>query len=267
MPRDLVLATAMGYGPASVRRFVESLRRHYDGEIGFLVTSRGPNAQALLDYLAQWRVTPHFFDTALWMITDVQVGRYVRYYEILRGASQPYDRVLFSDVSDVVFQAHPFDGAPAGDLLAFLEHPRQTIGACQTNTLWITDIFGADMARQLAPFTVSCSGTTIGSHRAMCAYVEKLLSHAKPPLMMKLQGKRGHDQGIHNMLLHTGALPGVIQVENGTHVFTLGRVPDGEVVLTADAILTVAGRKPAIVHQYNYRPAVNAWVETVWPLG
>lgn len=266
MSRDLVLATAMGYGAAPVRRFVESLRRYYDGEIGFLVTSRGANAQDLLDYLARWRVTPYFFDTALWMVTDVQVGRYVRYYEILRGAAQPYDRVLFSDVSDVLFQAHPFDGAPKGELLTFLEHPQQMIGACKTNSLWISDVFGPDMAKQLAACRVSCSGTTIGSHGAMVEYVEKLLSHAKPPLMLKLQGKRGHDQGIHNMLLHTGALAKAVQVENGEHVLTLGRVPDDQVCLSNDAITTLAGAVPAIVHQYNYRPAINAWVESRWPV-
>lgn len=263
--RNLILATAMGYGPQVVRPFVESLRHHYDGEVGFLVTSRGADAASLVAYLRSRAITPYFFDTALWMVTDIQVGRYVRYYEILSGQPGTWDRVLLTDVSDVVFQGHPFAAAPEGELLAFLEHSARCIGDCPTNSMWIKDIFGDAGLAKVRNRPISCSGTTIGSQTAIQTYLEKLLSHAKPQQMMALQGKRGHDQGIHNYLFHTGALNGATLVENGVFVHTLGYVPAGEVAIGNDGIRSAAGTLCPIVHQYNYLPAAANWVGRAWP--
>ena len=49
MPRNLILGTAFNYGIEQVRVFVESLRRHYDGEAILLVSSR--SGSELADYL------------------------------------------------------------------------------------------------------------------------------------------------------------------------------------------------------------------------
>ncbi|MGE5503234.1 MAG: hypothetical protein ACM31L_02315 [Actinomycetota bacterium] len=261
MGETLVLGTAFGYGAQHVRIFVESLRRHYDGDVQLVVTSRGP--ADLLDYLPTRRVVPRFFDTALWMVTHIQVGRYVRYYEILRESPKRYDRVLLTDVTDVMFQGDPFHGAPDGDLLFFMEDPRTTIGASKPNATWIQQVFGDETLGQLADKPISCSGTTMGSHDAVLHYIELLLKYAKPDLMASLKGWKGHDQGIHNYLLHTGAVPARM-VENGTHIHTLGLMPDADIRIGTDGILGPHGRPCPIVHQWNYRPAAKAWVEKSW---
>ena len=208
MPDDsqfLVLGTAHGFRVPQVWVFVESLRRYYQGPAMLLVSGR--ESAELVKYLHSRDVTPVFFDCADWMTAHVQLTRYVRYGELLRGCQRSYERILLSDVADVLFQAHPLAGAPRGELLCFMERPGQTIGECPNDSLWVRQIFGADVLKQLSDRPISCSGTTIGSHAAILRYIDFLLSHADPKRMAGLSNYRGHDQGIHNYLLHTGALP------------------------------------------------------------
>ena len=252
--KNLVLGTAVGYGIEQVRLFVESLRRNYRGHATLLVTRWAP--PELIGFLRSYEIEPIFFG-AHRLVTDVQVGRYTRYYEYLRGSIVRFERVLFTDVADVIFQRDPFAGLPDGELFCFLEDKRATIGQCSSNSLWVREVFGEEMLARLANCRISCSGTTIGTLPAIEKYSELLLKHANPDVMMRLPiSGRGHDQGIHNVLIHTGALPNARVLENGDHVFTLARTPSAEIRIGSDGILTADGRKPAIVHQYNYHPAV-----------
>jgi hypothetical protein len=244
----------MGYDVRDVRVFVESLRRHYEGPAALLITSRSP--PPLLAYLRQRNIRPIFFDCTFWMVAHVQIGRFVRYGEFLRGC----------DVSDVIFQSHPFAGSPAGELVFFLEDARATIGACPSNSFWIQNVFGDEVLKRLSGKRISCSGTTMGSHQAILRYIETLLSYATPELTSRLIGTRGEDQGIHNYMLHTAALPNIRVSENGEFVYTLARVPPAETcVLPGGISVAASGRIPAIVHQYNYHRAALELATRMYP--
>lgn len=258
----LILGTAFGYEEASVRPFVESLRRHYEGEVQLLITS--VKSQGLVDYLGKQGIKTRLFDCAWWMRTHIQLGRYVRYWEILRESAVRYDRVLLTDVVDVFFQGDPFAGAPAGELLFFMEDFRATIGSCAINSGWIQQIFGPQIAAQLAAHRISCSGTTMGSHAAVEEYLSAMMKHVHPARLAALEPWRGHDQGIHNFLLHTGALPEARMVENGQWVHTLEKVPCEELNLHATGLYTAEGRRCPIVHQWNRYPEIAAWVQAAF---
>lgn len=260
MPNDskfLVLGAAYRLRVDEVWLFVESLRRHYDGPVMLLVTS--VDSQQLVAYLRSRDVIPVFFDCPYWMTTHIQLARYIRYGEILRGCDQPYDRILLSDVSDVVFQAHPFATAPAGELLCFLEGEGRTIGQCPNNSMWVEHVFGTTGLARIRDRTVSCSGTTIGSKQAILRYIDLMLSYANPTLVAGLPYLRGHDQGIHNYLLYNGAMPHARLVPNGQHVHTVGCVPDCEIQFGPfGTLLAPGGRLCPIIHQCNYKPAALA---------
>lgn len=255
----------MGYGIPEVWVFVESLRRHYAGDIALLVTSRSP--APLLAYLRSRNVRPIFFDCTFWMVAHVQIGRFVRYADFLRECERPYERIFLTDVRDVLFQSHPFIGSPAGDLTFFLEDSRMTIGQCQSNSTWVQNVFGLEALRQLAGKRIACSGTTMGSHGAILRYLDTLLSYAPPQLTSKLVGTRGEDQGIHNFILHTAALPGIQTSENHAFISNLCHVPPAEIRILPDGI-SAAGcaRPPAIIHQYNYHGETLAFVAREYPL-
>ena len=140
------------------------------------------------------------------------------------------------------------------------------IAQSQANCLWIDHIFGPNAVREAANWPISCSGTTIGSHATILQYIDRLLAQATPEKMARLVHLRGHDQGIHNYLLGTGALPQAVLVPNGRHVYTVGFIPDTAIRFAPDgAIITPGGEIPAIVHQYTYKPAIQAQVEAAYP--
>jgi hypothetical protein len=268
MPADgpnLVLATAWNIGVPDVYVFVQSLRRHYHGDAMMLVTSRG--STDLVRYLKSQDITPVYFDCTYWMVMHVQLSRYVRYEEILRGSTRQYERVLLSDSSDVLFQANPFEKIPDDPLLCFLEGPGRTIGQSENNRSWVEQIYGADGLEKIKNFEISCSGTTIGSHQAIVEYIGLLLQPAKPNVMVPLMKYRGHDQGIHNYLLRTGALPKARLVPNGQIVYTVGYVHDSNIALGPDGTILAPGAHLCpIIHQYNYKPALLAHVNAAYPL-
>ena len=261
---NLVLAAAWDIEAADVRPFVESLRRFYRGDVMMLVTSKG--SAALVDYLRSREIIPVFFDCQIWMVMQVKLARYVRYGELLRAADKQYARILLTDASDVLFQADPFANLPDDELLCFLEDPVRTIGQCPDDSLWIQQIFGPAILERLKDFEISCSGTTIGTHAAIVQYIDLLLQPAKPNLMAKLMNFRGHDQGIHNYLLRTGALPQARLIPNGEQVYTVGSVKDSDITLASGGVILAPGARACpVVHQFTYKPALLAHVRAAYP--
>ncbi len=261
---SLVLGTAYRLTVDDVWIFVESLRRFYSGNVMLLVNSYQP--PELATYLRSRDVFPVHFDGPPWMTAHVQMMRYVRYGEVLRDSRCSYDRILLTDVSDVVFQGHPFDSMGQGELLCFMEHPGCTIAQSKNMVRWIQQIYGDEALAELGECGISCSGTTIGTHPAIIRYIDLLLSQADPGVLAPLSGYRGHDQGMHNYLLHKGYLPEARLVPNGEHVYTLGLVPGAEVFAgEAGTLLTPDGRACPIVHQYTYNDRMRAHVAAAYP--
>jgi hypothetical protein len=260
-----VLGTAYGYEVESIWVFVESLRRHYTDEVKLLVSSK--SSPAFFDYLASRQITPVFFDSAAWMISHLLFSRLVRYAEVLRGSDVCYDRILLTDVNDVVFQGHPFEHAPEGDLLCFMEAAGRKIADCRTNRNWIADLFEAEVLARVADKEISCAGTTLGSHAAVLEYLDLLIGSVTTAQLLSLEGRGGHEQGIHNVLLHTGGLSRAQRVANGVHVFTLGYVLEKEYRLDhGDIVVEATGVKCPIIHQYNYKTILQAQILSHYPL-
>jgi len=123
------------------------------------------------------------------------------------------------------------------------------------------------MLARLANREVSCSGTTLGTFAAVRDYVKKLIGEIRPQHFIALGRARGHDQGIHNVLLYTGALPDARIVPNGMYVYTVAVVPDGEIGLAPGAILVSETNVCCpIIHQYNYKQHVLNHISAQYPL-
>jgi len=104
----------------------------------------------------------------------------------------------------------------------------------------------------------------MGSHAGILAYCDKLLELADFKRLASFPRYRGHDQGIHNFILHHNLLP-IFRVENGVVVFTLGGV-DAATIGLDEAGVKVArhAHLSPIVHQYQYFPEVEAVVLEKW---
>src|SRR5262249_8327416 len=106
--RRLVLGAAVGFDVDQVRVFVESLRSvGYTGHVVLLV--RWPGFRAG-QYLRSGAVHPIPTLRVRSFSRWAPARRYSIYADYLRARPDRFDQVMLSDVRDVVFQRHPFEG-------------------------------------------------------------------------------------------------------------------------------------------------------------
>lgn len=182
-------------------------------------------------------------------------SRYFAYYRYLRPRVEHYDRVLTTDVRDVIFQSDPF--APewrseSGSV--FLEHSA-ILGSEPGNDQWIDSGFGPEGLAAVKGRRVTCSGLTLAPAPLMLSYLASM-SRELALRTDRLTGHDGVDQGVHNWLYWTGRLPGFAAVENfAGPVITLHGMPDDLVRINSSSYLTdAAGRIVPVLHQYDRHP-------------
>jgi len=251
-PDNLILGTAAGYHYGDVRPFLRSL----DGS--------GFGGRCVLFVSETTRDLPRMADhrvTLLPLRPDAappgmpcNALRYFLYRDYLRAQSNLPARILLTDVRDVVFQSDPFAHPFAEGLTCAMEDRRMTIGTCPHNSRWVRLHLGEEALARVADRPILCSGTTVGGPGAVLAYLDALTSAMAP----FAGGERmaGFDQGVHNVLVHTGAMGRVDLTDNAGPILTLGYT-EGEPRLDADGfVLNESGERAAIVHQYDRKPGL-----------
>lgn len=258
---DLIMGLAAGYHAGDVRPFLASLRcTGFTGRCVLFTSPTTRDTDRMADMGAD--ILPFERPPALAHL-PYNALRYFLYLDLLRQAQRPYDRVLITDVRDVIFQRDPFSFPWADGLNVTLEDARMTIGTCPYMTRWVTGHMGEAAWRALADKRISCSGTTVGDHAAMQDYLERLtglllpFSPAPPPpdaLPGAPTGMAGYDQGVHNHLLHGGHLPKATVHDNAGPILTLGYKATPPVIDARGHILNDADLPAVMVHQYDRMP-------------
>jgi hypothetical protein len=259
--RRVVLGAAVGFNVDQVRVFVESLRAvGYTGDVVMLV--RWPGFK-IRRYLRSRGVKPIPILQTRSFTRSVHARRYTIYANYLRGRLDRYDQVMLSDVRDVVFQRHPFEGINSPKCHFFLEGSTQTIGEDPTNSRWVRGCATRDEAEAVAACRISCSGITIGGIRAIVAYLDHMIDRIRViPFRVYRKIGHGYDQAIHNLLIHLNPdIDGTI-VQNNGHIATMALGPQSLYRLDEAAqIHTSGGHQPAICHQYDRFPEFRAAIE------
>ncbi|ADU62055.1 MAG: hypothetical protein KUA35_08075 [Pseudodesulfovibrio sp.] len=254
MDANLILGLAAGYHYGDMRPFLASL-----GESGFrgvCVLFVSPTTRDL-DRVGAHGVTvlpmplPAGPDTL-----PANALRYFLYRDFLLGSAIRYRRILLTDVRDVIFQADPFDAGWADGLNCVLEDPRTTISQCPHNSRWVRQHQGEGALASVADSPVSCSGTVVADHDAMLGYLDAMIRRLIP----FTPGERmaGYDQGVHNVLVHTGALPSLTLHDNDGPVLTLASTAGEPAVDAQGRVRNARGQIPAMVHQYDRKPSLFA---------
>lgn len=179
-------------------------------------------------------------------LEGLQSLRYAHYLDYLR--QNDADRVLITDLRDVLFQDDPFSNEGAA-LEVVLEDKHVTIGAEPFNRRWIRGLYGRRVLNELANQTVSCSGTVLGTRDGMLRYLDRMANE----IARQTRPLGSHDQAIHNHLLRRGALdPVVIHQNEVGPVLTMGQQRD---INVRDGVVRNAdGSTVAILHQYDRHP-------------
>jgi hypothetical protein len=206
--------------------------------------------------------------------------RWILYHRYLseRGIGSLYDKVLFTDVRDVAFQADPFPWLPSNTSIAFQEGALVgiPIAECGWNSGWIKDCFGEKLKSAIQDFSIICSGVFLTSMPTALTYVRIataiLLGQSELTNRFPACERNGVDQGIHNVIIHLGLLEGVVIKTDGNfpivnvqtnELFNAPNIPLSAMVLavsTTDATTAITTTKNVpvtIVHQYDRIASVS----------
>lgn len=260
----LILGLAAGYHFGDVSPFILSLRE--TGFAGRCVLFVSPTTRDV-DRMREHGVEAVPFERSGPLAhLPYNAWRYVLYRDYLARGPARHGPILLTDVRDVLFQADPFSVPWSPGLHVTLEDRRMTIGQCPHMRHWMGGHLGEAAWQSIADRPISCSGTTVADHDAMLAYLDLML-----PLLATFSPAprmAGYDQGVHNHLLHTGALAAqapVTVLDNTGPILTLGYT-EGEPAVDGQGRVLCAplpGGAPApaaIVHQYDRKPGLHATV-------
>jgi hypothetical protein len=257
--KNAILGAAVGYDLAALTPFVRTWRQHVPSA-DLILFQRGLSertSSALADLGVRLMRFPRSrlirFPRSLFAPRNLMVARYYHYRAFLTRCS--YERVLLSDVSDVLFQHDPFEIAQEHPILFAVE--RKMIADCSCNSAWMDRLIGGTTERlEINEKPIICAGTTLGTRSSIRDYLDRFTQEADRHL--RVLSDVGIDQGIHNLLVHLGGVSGAI--DNDEHVFaTLGYTPTDSIKIDADHIL-VDGKAPAVVHQWNRHELLRDWV-------
>jgi hypothetical protein len=181
--------------------------------------------------------------------------RFLRYRRLLKA--RPYDRVLLSDVRDVIFQSDPFAALPDRGLAVGIETRSYTIASEPHNQHWIRQAYGPEMLTRIGQNPVSCVGVTYGDGASLSAYLDLMTAEIlRLPAAAARRG--GADTAIHNVLVWTGRLENLHLLETlASTLATLNGVSEEEVSVNARGRLANNdGSEPSILHQYDRLPGM-----------
>lgn len=116
---------------------------------------------------------------------------------------------MITDVRDVVFQASPFKGLKGDYLFLFQGNNQFMLRLESINWNWLTEAYGLDSVRHMAPLLILCSGTTIGSYSSSLQYL-RVMCDELARLSPRVIGKFGFDQAALNFLYRSNCLPGAV---------------------------------------------------------
>lgn len=257
--RRLVLGAAVKMPVEKVRVFVESLRATgYAGDVAMLVR---PYQWQLKSYLAERGVTTFHSYSTRQISGRIHAYRFRRFAAYVRTHLHRYDQILISDVRDVAFQRHPFDGITSPACHFFLESAAFTIGAEHYNWQWAETFLPPEQAQEIAACRISCCGVTLGGAAAMAQYLDHMVA-AMLALPWRLRRQFGSDTIFHNRMAHLTHEVPLVLVENNGHVATMGMEPESAYRLDGQGLVRMAdGHLPAILHQYDRHPAFRAAIE------
>jgi hypothetical protein len=259
----LILGLAAGYHFGDLRPFAASLAASgFAGRCVLFVTATTREPERLAAFgITPVRIAPPPPLAHL----PVNALRYFFYLEYLRREKRAYRRILLTDVRDVVFQVDPFSFPWREGLSVALEHGGRAVGQCPYTSRWVRQHLGEAALAKLANKPVSCSGTTVGSYAAILDYIVKMIALLLP--FTPAAHMAGYDQGVHNQLLHAGAIPDATVYDSAGPILTLGWRKEPPTQDAAGNILNDAGQPAAIVHQYDRHPGLHKAVRERFATG
>ena len=238
---NLIIGLAVNYDWKQINPFIISLRKYYKDDVVLFISS--DTNQETLEKLKQYKIK--------FIIHDVHESyaifriRYFLYKDYLQ--KHKYDKVIITDVLDVLFQKDPFEFDEG--LHFFEEDSEIKLGKCSINSSWMIETFGEDTLKKHADRNICCSGVSMGTYENMVRYLDLMCKWFN-----KLSSRRAACQVIHNYLIYEKLIDNftIHKNEEGI-VITMGHMNPDKIRFKDGQVLNKKGI-PAVVHQYNRHP-------------
>jgi hypothetical protein len=244
MSNNLIIGLAIGYPVERIQNFVLSLRQYYDGDVLFVIDSEDP---AMLDFFNKNNIY------SMTLEEQINVGligfeRWEIYKDVINDHFPDVERVLTSDVRDVVFQGNPFDHFTDDDL-QFSTEPIK-IGECTIhNAKWIKDIYGDEVLDEVKDNVVLCAGVVGGTKEGILKLCDLIIEEGQR--LKEINKLTFTDQASLNVLYGQGKCPeSTLHLTGDDAMATMHHAK----TLTFDRegyLLSNNGNKIAMVHQYD----------------
>jgi hypothetical protein len=201
-----------------------------------------------------------------------------------------YRNVLMIDVRDSYFQSDPFtfmqapgsvsDGGKRHQFHVFNGVESFPIADCGWNSGWVKSCFGNTVLQDIGHKRIICSGVSVGTFDAVLKYLRIMNDiivgtpqQAAPVAQFPSCERNGVDQGVHNVLVHTGALEHLqlkawgqaespvanMQARMASIECTNSPSATGKRKCT---VKNKAGAQVAVVHQYDRFPDLQQYLFT-----
>jgi hypothetical protein len=186
---------------------------------------------------------------------DMMFYRFEIYYDIIsKWFIHDINKIMFSDLDDVIFQGDPFS----------IDFDEQIYCAAEKNIITENDNMSSNLNRHWIneSFTVAkyytdnfenqpvlCAGTILGKYNGMLEYLKFYVDvQSKRPVP-----KGVNDQGLYNIYIYnyTNADVRKILPYNESQILTLDRVPFENLNIQDNRILNDRGELYVILHQTN----------------
>ena len=254
---NLILGTAWGYKVDQIAIFVESWKKYMAEHSDLILLVEPDVAQDKLNYLLESGVDVRFYTAGYFIPSAIHNTRYFKYLDILLESRGVYDRVFHTDIRDVALQGNIFEEVEAKpgqvDLFVNEEDPRANLGE-RFNKYILTSNYGEAVAKELEPNRILCSGTTLGSQEMMIQYIVTLMNQRDIKKMMDVGGIPD-EQAPYNYIFHKNLIPHT-KLENGIGVGTLCLVPPPDLKILDDGRVSVYGKIPSVIHQWDRHNAI-----------
>lgn len=291
---NLVLGAATRYRPEELRLFLDTFERCVPSAT--LVLLVAPENTALADHVSSrghevhlwrrpawmgdrlyaWRFLPRLrplhalpallcrlpgCERAAWRLSrefqHAVVARFDHCRDVLDGRPDVPERVLLTDVRDVVFQADPFEKVEPGRVHLFQENEAVTHAKDGASRSWIEALVGVRRAEAILPRPLVCAGAIIGDHAPvrrlmddLCAFMIRR-SH-------RTAGLFGPDQAALNWLYWNGLLRDVVLRPSFEGAISHLNLEDPASFRfdAAGRLLNRDGSPVPLLHQFDRHPVV-----------
>jgi hypothetical protein len=189
-------------------------------------------------------------------ICHVYLLRFLLFHKVIIKSKAK--NIFITDCRDVIFLKDPFKNIKEGGIYFFSENNDLKIKDEPYNSMWVKNLYGAEIYEKLKNQSIYNIGTVLGTNKSMSAMLRKILVESFDKNISSVQ--ECQDQGILNYLIGNNVFPESKNMMNGQHVFTVGVLSKNNLAFKNECLYYNNELiDPAVIHQYDRIPILNSF--------